>query len=88
MLMLSVALLYDHSVTCFHMIKKNVKNLKCHFFSQQKITQLEVSVLAPNVPALYEMHFAVPMAGAILNTMNTRLDAKNIAAIMKRRSSL
>ncbi|KAA0046225.1 butyrate--CoA ligase AAE11, peroxisomal-like [Cucumis melo var. makuwa] len=42
-----------------------------------------VSVLAPNVPALYEMHFAVPMAGAILNTINTRLDVKNIALILR-----
>ncbi|EYU33955.1 hypothetical protein ABFS82_11G112100 [Erythranthe guttata] len=42
-----------------------------------------VSVLAPNIPALYEMHFAVPMAGAVLNAINTRLDAKNIATILK-----
>ncbi|KAK7290273.1 hypothetical protein RIF29_04572 [Crotalaria pallida] len=42
-----------------------------------------VSVLAPNIPAMYEMHFAVPMAGAVLNTINTRLDAKNIATILK-----
>ncbi|KAK6256119.1 hypothetical protein SCA6_017424 [Theobroma cacao] len=42
-----------------------------------------VSVLAPNVPALYEMHFAVPMAGAVLNTINTRLDAKNVATILR-----
>ncbi|GMN42328.1 hypothetical protein TIFTF001_011532 [Ficus carica] len=42
-----------------------------------------VSVLAPNVPAMYEMHFAVPMAGAVLNTINTRLDAKNIATILQ-----
>ncbi|KAM3394320.1 trans-cinnamate:CoA ligase, peroxisomal [Capsicum galapagoense] len=42
-----------------------------------------VSVLAPNVPAIYEMHFAVPMAGAVLNTINTRLDANNIAIILK-----
>ncbi|KAI3665208.1 hypothetical protein L6452_43831 [Arctium lappa] len=41
-----------------------------------------VSVLAPNVPALYEMHFAVPMAGAVLNAINTRLNAKNIATIL------
>ncbi|KAH7852862.1 hypothetical protein Vadar_030202 [Vaccinium darrowii] len=32
---------------------------------------------------MYEMHFAVPMAGAIPNTINTRLDAKNIANILK-----
>ncbi|KAI3982970.1 hypothetical protein MKX01_010453 [Papaver californicum] len=42
-----------------------------------------VSVLAPNVPALYEMHFGVPMAGAVLNATNTRLDANNIATILK-----
>ncbi|XVE77478.1 hypothetical protein DITRI_Ditri13aG0066000 [Diplodiscus trichospermus] len=42
-----------------------------------------VSVLAPNVPAMYEMHFAVPMAGAILNTINTRLDGKNVATILR-----
>lgn len=41
-----------------------------------------MSVLAPNVPALYEMHFAVPMAGAVLNTINTRLDCKNVASIL------
>lgn len=41
-----------------------------------------VSVLAPNIPALYEMHFAVPMAGAVLNAINTRLDAKNITTIL------
>lgn len=40
-------------------------------------------MLAPNVPALYEMHFAVPMAGAILNTINTRLDVSNIALILR-----
>ncbi|KAI4388878.1 hypothetical protein MLD38_001168 [Melastoma candidum] len=41
-----------------------------------------VSVLAPNVPAMYEMHFGVPMAGAVLNTINTRLNADNIATIL------
>ncbi len=33
----------------------------------------------PNVPAMIEAHFAVPMASAVLNTLNTRLDAKTIA---------
>lgn len=40
-------------------------------------------MLAPNIPAMYEMHFAVPMAGAVLNTINTRLDAKNVATILR-----
>jgi acyl-CoA synthetase (AMP-forming)/AMP-acid ligase II len=42
-----------------------------------------VSVVAPNVPAMYEMHFAVPMAGAVLNTINTRLDAAAVATILR-----
>ncbi|CAI8597146.1 unnamed protein product [Vicia faba] len=46
-----------------------------------------VSVLAPNIPAMYEMHFAVPMAGAVLNTINIRLDAKNIATILRHAES-
>ncbi|GFS33788.1 benzoyloxyglucosinolate 1 [Actinidia rufa] len=43
----------------------------------------EQCFLAPNVPAMYEMHFAVPMAGAVLNTINTRLDAKTIASSIR-----
>jgi fatty-acyl-CoA synthase len=38
-----------------------------------------VAIIAPNIPAMYEAHFAVPMAGAVLNTLNTRLDAEAIA---------
>src|SRR5210317_1876058 len=30
-----------------------------------------VSIIAPNVPALFEAHFGVPMAGAVLNTINS-----------------
>ena len=35
-----------------------------------------VAVMLPNIPAMYEAHFGVPMAGAVLNTLNTRLDAE------------
>src|SRR4051794_24047880 len=41
-----------------------------------------VSVLAPNVPALLEAHYAVPMTGAVLNALNYRLDARAIAFIL------
>src|SRR5690242_21260663 len=42
-----------------------------------------VSVLAPNVPALLEAHYGVPMAGAVLNALNYRLDARAIAFILQ-----
>jgi fatty-acyl-CoA synthase len=38
-----------------------------------------VAVMAPNIPAIYEASFAVPMLGAVLNTLNIRLDAATIA---------
>ncbi len=41
-----------------------------------------VAVMAPNVPALLEAHYAVPMAGAVLNALNYRLDARGIAFIL------
>src|SRR5438067_2407415 len=41
-----------------------------------------VAVLAPNVPALLEAHYGVPMAGAVLNALNYRLDARAIAFIL------
>lgn len=41
-----------------------------------------VSVMAANIPAFLDAHFAVPQIGAVLNAINIRLDAKNIAFIL------
>ena len=41
-----------------------------------------VSIIAANIPELYEAHFGVPMADAVLNAINTRLDAPTIAFIL------
>ncbi|XP_073284579.1 2-methylpropanoate--CoA ligase CCL4-like [Primulina huaijiensis] len=46
-----------------------------------------VSVVAPNIPAMCELHFAVPMAGAILNNVNLRLDAKAISNLLQHSES-
>lgn len=46
-----------------------------------------VSALLPNIPAMLEAHFAVPMAGAVLNTLNTRLDAKTLAFMLEHAES-
>ncbi|MCW5662361.1 MAG: acyl-CoA synthetase [Piscinibacter sp.] len=42
-----------------------------------------VAVMLPNVPAMFEAHFGVPMCGAVLNTLNTRLDAEAIAFMLE-----
>ncbi len=41
-----------------------------------------VAVMAPNVPAMLEAHYGVPMTGAVLNALNYRLDADTIAFIL------
>ncbi|MDZ5456944.1 acyl-CoA synthetase [Azohydromonas lata] len=42
-----------------------------------------VAAMLPNVPAMVEAHFGVPAAGAVLNTLNTRLDAESIAFMLQ-----
>jgi len=42
-----------------------------------------VSAMLPNVPAMLEAHYGVPMVGAVLNTINTRLDAQTVAYILE-----
>jgi fatty-acyl-CoA synthase len=42
-----------------------------------------VAVMAPNIPEMFEAHFGVPMAGAVLNTLNIRLDPAAIAFILQ-----
>lgn len=42
-----------------------------------------VAVMLPNIPEMFEVHFAVPMSGGVLNAINTRLDAATVAFILK-----
>jgi len=42
-----------------------------------------VAVMLPNTPPMYEAHFGVPMCGAVLNALNTRLDAQAIAFMLE-----
>src|SRR5467141_1691800 len=48
--------------------------------SQLGIKRLDtVAIIASNIPEMIEAHFAVPMLGAVINPLNTRLDAANVA---------
>ncbi len=42
-----------------------------------------VSIIAPNIPQMLEAHYGVPMTGAVLNSLNIRLDAKTLAFIIE-----
>jgi fatty-acyl-CoA synthase len=41
-----------------------------------------VALLAPNIPAMLEAHYAIPMLGAVLNSINIRLDSDSVAFIL------
>jgi len=41
-----------------------------------------VAVMLPNTPPMVEAHFGIPMAGAVLNALNTRLDSESIAFML------
>ncbi len=41
-----------------------------------------VAVMLPNIPAMVEAHFGIPMTGAVINALNTRLDAAAIAFML------
>ncbi|WP_175672768.1 acyl-CoA synthetase [Burkholderia ambifaria] len=42
-----------------------------------------VAAVLPNIPAMVEAHFGVPMAGAVLNTINTRLDISSVLFMLR-----
>jgi fatty-acyl-CoA synthase len=42
-----------------------------------------VAVMAPNIPAMLEAHYGIPMAGAVLNALNYRLDSRSIAFMLE-----
>ncbi len=46
-----------------------------------------ISVILPNVPEMIESHFGIPMSGAVLNSLNTRLEQRNIEFILKHSKS-
>ena len=41
-----------------------------------------VSIIAANTPEIFEAHYSIPMIGAVINTINTRLDAETISYIL------
>jgi fatty-acyl-CoA synthase len=41
-----------------------------------------VAVMLPNTPPMVEAHFGIPMSGAVLNALNTRLDAESVAFML------
>ena len=77
-----VAIIHGNEQYTYREFQQNVNRL-ASALQQRGVSQgTTVTVMAANIPAFLDAHFAVPMLGAVLNSLNTRLDAENLAFIL------
>ena len=79
----------DHLAVVHGAVRRNYRDLRdrcvrlAHALTQRGIGRGDtVAAVLPNIPEMLECHYGVPMTGAVLNTINTRLDAATIAYIL------
>ncbi|KAJ0784976.1 putative acid--thiol ligase [Helianthus annuus] len=72
-----------------NLLTKLTKLLCCICFQYISIHTIhsQVAVIAPNIPAMYEAHFGIPMSGAVINAINIRLNAQTIGFLLEHSSS-
>ncbi|KAI3776533.1 hypothetical protein L1987_46319 [Smallanthus sonchifolius] len=74
----------DHVKFTWRETRERCVKLASSLASRFRISPGEVvAVLAPNIQEMYELHFAVPMAGAVLCTLNIRHDSEMISTLLK-----
>ncbi|GMI71796.1 hypothetical protein like AT5G16340 [Hibiscus trionum] len=76
------SIVYNHTSFTWSQTHRRCLQLASSLSSTGVGTGHVVSVLAHNIPAMYELQFAVPMSGAILNNINTRLDGRTVSVIL------
>jgi fatty-acyl-CoA synthase len=77
----NIAIIHGLAKTSYRQLLDRCRRLASAFGKRGIAKGSTVSIVAPNIPAHLEAHFAVPMTGAVLNSINVRLDAKTIAYI-------
>lgn len=77
----NIAIIHGLEKTSYRQLLQRCKRLASAFEKRGIAQGSTVSIVAPNIPAHLEAHFAVPMTGAVLNSINVRLDANTIAYI-------
>lgn len=82
-----IAVIDGERVITYRQLKARSTQL-AHALLQSGIRRNDVvSIIAPNTLPMIEAHFGVPMAGAVLNTINTRLDPEAVIAILRHAGS-
>src|SRR5665213_1467309 len=74
-----VSTIYEDRVFTWSQTHERCRRFASYLASRNIGNGDTVAAMLPNIPAMNEVHFAVPMAGAVLNALNIRLDAASIA---------
>ncbi len=74
-----VAIIHGNAKTTYRDFYARARRLASALSKRGLTTGDTVSVMLANTPPMLEAHYGVPMCGAVLNTLNTRLDAQIIA---------
>ncbi|NKC14741.1 MAG: long-chain-fatty-acid--CoA ligase [Gammaproteobacteria bacterium] len=82
-----LAVVHGDACYCYRELARRCRRLASALVARGVGRGDTVSVMAPNVPALLEAHYGVPMSGAVLNALNYRLDAPTIAFILNHAQS-
>ena len=75
----------DYEAVVYKSRKYNWKQAIRYYHLQKIIKELEKEIpvlMAANTPEIFEAHYSIPMTGGVINTINTRLDAKTVGYIL------
>ena len=77
-----IAIIHGQQRFTYQQYRANVRRLASALIKHGVKPGQTVSIMAANIPAFLDAHYGVPLTGAVLNSINIRLDAENIAFIM------
>ena len=76
-----VAIIHGEKKITYREYRKNVRRLASALMQRGVKPGNTVAIMAANIPAFLDAHYGVPLTGAVLNSINIRLDAESIAFI-------
>ncbi|MDT0604240.1 acyl-CoA synthetase [Thalassotalea castellviae] len=77
-----VAIIHGEQKITYRQYRNNVRRLASALVQRGVKPGDTVSIIAANIPAFLDAHYGVPLTGAVLNSINIRLDALAIAFIL------
>lgn len=77
-----IAIIHGNKTFTYQEFLDNARRLASALIRRGVKTGDTVAIMAANIPAFLDAHYGVPLTGAVLNSLNTRLDAQALAFIL------